>query len=281
MQAFRRHDPVGLALPLVLDSPHSGTHYPADFDHLPPRSVVRQAEDTYVETLYAAAPLTGATLIEALFPRAYIDPNRHISDMDPAVLDEPWPGPIAPSHKTELGIGLIWRLAHGGVPMYARPLSLADVERRIALCYEPYHAAVAAALDERHRRFGAVWHLNCHSMPAVGDVMSDDPGRPRADFVLGDGDRDATTCEPEFTAFVAATLSGMDYSVAINDPYKGVELVRKHGRPAERRHSLQIEINRGLYMDEATLAKTAGFAALQADLARLVEALVDYVRSRS
>jgi N-formylglutamate deformylase len=279
MQAFRRHDPVGLALPLVLDSPHSGTHYPADFDHLPPRSVVRQAEDTYVETLYAAAPGAGATLIEALFPRAYIDPNRHISDMDPAVLDEPWPGPIAPSHKTELGIGLIWRLAHGGVPMYDRPLSLADVERRIALCYEPYHAAVAAALDERHRRFGAVWHLNCHSMPAVGDVMSDDPGRPRADFVLGD--RDATTCEPEFTAFVAATLSGMDYSVAINDPYKGVELVRKHGRPAERRHSLQIEINRRLYMDEAMLTKTSGFAALQADLARLLEALADYVRART
>jgi N-formylglutamate amidohydrolase len=163
--------------------------------------------------------------------------------------------------------------------MYARPLSLADVERRIALCYEPYHAAVAAALDERHRRFGAVWHLNCHSMPAIGDVMSDDPGRPRADFVLGD--RDATTCEAEFTAFVAATLSGMDYSVAINDPYKGVELVRKHGRPAERRHSLQIEINRRLYMDEATLARTAGFAALQEDLARLLEALAEYVRSRS
>ena len=116
-------------------------------------------------------------------------------------------------------------------------------------------------------------------MPAVGDVMSDDPGRPRADFVLGD--REATTCEPEFTAFVAATLSGMDYSVAINDPFKGVELVRKHGRPAERRHSLQIEINRRLYMDETTLAKTAGFAALQADLTRLIEALADYVRARS
>jgi N-formylglutamate amidohydrolase len=279
MPAFRRHDSSGPALPLVLDSPHSGTQYPADFDHLPPRAVVRRAEDTYVETLFAAAPDAGATLIEALFPRAYIDPNRHLSDMDPAVVSEPWPGPLAPSRKTELGIGLVWRLAHGGVPMYARPLSVADVERRIALCYEPYHAAVAAALDERHRRFGAVWHLNCHSMPAVGDVMSDDPGRPRAEFVLGD--RDTTTCEPEFTAFVAATLSGMGYEVAINDPYKGVELVRRHGRPAERRHSLQIEINRRLYMDETNLERNAGFAALQADLARLLEALADYVRART
>jgi N-formylglutamate amidohydrolase len=278
MEAFRRHDPRGPALPLVLDSPHSGTHYPADFDHLPLRALVRQAEDTYVDELFGAAPSAGATLIEALFPRAYIDPNRHVSDMDPAVLDEPWPGPLAPSRKTEQGMGLVWRLARGGVPLYARRLQLADVERRIALYYEPYHAAVTAAIDERHRRFGSVWHLNCHSMPAVGDVMSDDPGRSRAEFVLGD--RDATTCEPEFTAFVATTLSGMGYEVAINDPYKGVELVRKHGRPAERRHSLQIEVNRGLYMNEATLEKNAGFAALQADLARLVEALADYVRAR-
>ncbi len=279
MRAFIRHDPVGPELPLVLDSPHSGTHYPADFDHLPPRAVVRKAEDTHVEALYASAPSLGATLIEALFPRAYIDPNRHVSDLDPAVVEDAWPGPLAPSRKTELGIGLVWRLAQGGVPMYARPLPAAEIERRIALCYEPYHAAVAAALDERHRAFGAVWHVNCHSMPAVGDVMSDDPGRARADFVLGD--RDATTCEPEFTAFVAASLSGMGYDVAVNDPYKGVELVRRHGRPAERRHSLQIEVNRRLYMNEATLERTASFAALQADLARLVEALADYVRARA
>jgi N-formylglutamate amidohydrolase len=279
MQAFIRHDPAGAAVPLVLDSPHSGTHYPADFDHLPPRSVVRKAEDTHVEALFASAPAAGGTLIEALFPRAYIDPNRHVSDLDPAVIDEPWPAPLAPSRKTELGIGLVWRLAQGGQSMYARPLPVAEVERRIALYYEPYHAAVAEALEERHRRFGAVWHLNCHSMPAVGDVMSEDPGHARADFVLGD--RDATTCEPEFTSFVARSLADMGYEVAINDPYKGVELVRKHGRPAERRHSLQIEVNRRLYMDEETLERTAGFAALQADLARLVDALADYVQAKA
>ena len=278
MQALRRHDPVVTPVALVLDSPHSGTEYPADFEHLPPRAVVRQAEDTHVADLYAMAPEFGATLIEALFPRAYIDPNRALSDMDAALLSEPWPGPVSPSHKTELGIGLVWRLAQGGVPMYARPLTVAEVERRIARCYEPYHAAVAAALDERHRQFGAVWHLDCHSMPAVGDVMSDDPGRPRADFVLGD--RDGSTCEPELTAFVASTLSGMGYDVAINDPYKGVELVRRHGRPADRRHSLQVEINRRLYMDERTLARTAGFAALQANLSRMLAAIAAYVRAR-
>ncbi|HSS71809.1 MAG TPA: N-formylglutamate amidohydrolase [Casimicrobiaceae bacterium] len=278
MDVLRRHDPVVAPLPLVLDSPHSGSDYPADFEHLPPREVVRQAEDSYVDELYAMAPEVGATLVEALFPRAYIDPNRSLADIDPALLSGPWPGPLTPSRKTELGIGLVWRLAQGGVPMYARALSVAEVKQRIARCWEPYHAAVAAAIDERHQQFGAVWHVNCHSMPAVGDVMSEDPGRKRAEFVLGD--RDGTTCEPELTAFVATTLRAMGYSVAINDPYKGVELVRRHGRPREHRHSLQVEINRRLYLDEATLVKNEGFPRLQANLRRMLDALADYVRVR-
>ena len=115
-------------------------------------------------------------------------------------------------------------------------------------------------------------------MPAVGDVMADDPGRARADFVLGD--RDGSTCAPAFTSLVAETLAGMGYDVAINDPYKGVELVRKHGRPAEQRHSLQIEINRKLYMNEATLEMTAGFAVLQANLNRLLQSVSTFVREQ-
>ncbi|MGH8714303.1 MAG: N-formylglutamate amidohydrolase [Casimicrobiaceae bacterium] len=278
IDAVRHRAERGDPIPLVLDSPHSGTAYPADFDHAAPRSLVRRAEDTYVDELFAAAPRFGATLIEALFPRAYIDPNRHVADIDTELLADAWPGRVTPSRKTELGIGLVWRLAHGGAPMYARKLTSAEVQRRIESCYQPYHATIAAAIDARHRAFGAVWHLNCHSMPAQGDVMSDDPGRQRADFVLGD--RDATTCGAEFTAFVAATLSAMGYGVAINDPYKGVELVRKFGRPQEARHSLQIEINRGLYMNEETLEKLAGFESLRRDLDRLLGALRDFVLAR-
>lgn len=277
-EVFRRHDPEGEPIPLVLDSPHSGTEYPEDFDHAPSRDIVRQAEDTHVEALYAAAPRIGATLVEALFPRAYIDPNRHSSDIDPALLADPWAGPMTSSRKTELGIGLVWRLAHGGLPMYERKLSSAEVRRRIIDYYLPYHASVAAALDQRHAAFGAVWHINCHSMPAVGDVMSEDPGRARADFVLGD--RDGTTCAAEFTAFVAETLTRLGYEVAINDPYKGVELVRMHGRPAERRHSIQIEINRRLYMDESTLERHAGFATLRSNLEQLLGALRRFVMER-
>ena len=279
--AVSRHDPTGAVAPLVLDSPHSGEQYPPDFDHAAPRAIVRQAEDTHVARLWRGALAHGATLVEAHFPRAWIDPNRSLEDIDPALFAPGvrWPGPVALTRKTELGIGLVWRLAHGGAPMYARALTVEEVERRIDACWRPYHDAVAKAIDERHCAFGAVWHVNCHSMPAVGDVISDDPGRERADVVLGD--RDGTTCEAALTRFVAEAFSSRGYSVAINDPYKGVELVRKHGRPAEGRHSLQIELKRTLYMDEATLAPNAGYARLRDDLTRLAEALAAFVRERT
>ena len=273
---FVRHAPEGSAVALVLDSPHSGEWYPDDFDHAPPRAIVRQAEDTHVARLWRAATTHGATLLEARFPRAYIDANRSLADVDPELLGDAWPEPLAPSRKSAQGIGLVWRLARGGVPMYDRKLSGAEVRARIDRCWRPYHAELAAIVDELHGRFGAVWHLNCHSMPAVGDALSDDPGRERADFVLGD--RDGTTCDPAFTRLVADAVAGYGYSVAVNDPYKGVELVRLHGRPESNRHSLQVEVKRTLYMDEKTLVPHAGYARLADDLVRLARTLADYVR---
>jgi N-formylglutamate deformylase len=275
-EAIRVHEPRAPAVPLVLDSPHSGEHYPDDFDHAPPRAVVRQAEDTYVGRLYASAPMHGAVLLEATFPRAYLDANRALEDIDPALLADGWSTPLAPSHKTAKGIGLVWRVARDGSPMYARKLARREIEARIERCWRPYHAALDCLLDATVAQFGAAWHLNCHSMPAIGDANADDPGRERADFVLGD--RDGTTCAPAFTALVATTLRGLGYAVAVNDPYKGVELVRKHGRPAERRHSLQVEVKRTLYMNEATLEPHPGYARLAADLDRLVAVVAAYAR---
>jgi len=276
---LRVHVPRATVVPLVLDSPHSGEHYPDDFDHAPPRAVVRQAEDTHVGRLYASAPSHGAALLEATFPRAYLDANRSLEDIDPELLADGWERPLAPSGKTAKGIGLVWRVARDGSPMYARKLARREVEARIERCWRPYHAALDALMDETVAAFGAAWHLNCHSMPAIGDANADDPGRERADFVLGD--RDGTTCASQFTGLVAATLRGFGYSVAINDPYKGVELVRRHGRPGEGRHSLQIEVKRTLYMDEATLEPHGGYARLAGDLDRLVAVLAAYVRGET
>jgi N-formylglutamate amidohydrolase len=278
--AFRVIAPTGRHVPLVFDSPHSGHDYPDDFHAAVTVEALRKAEDSYVDELYEAAPAHGATLISALFPRTYIDPNRSLLDIDASLLEAPWPGPAVPGRKTQLGVGLIWRLLDSGEPIYARKLSIDEVKRRIVRYHQPYQRAVKQALDSAHAHFGAVWHVNCHSMPALsGRISEEGPGKPRADFVVGD--RDGTTCSAEFTALVAAELRGLGYDVKLNDPYKGVELVRAFSDPSARRHSLQLEVNRRLYMDERTREKSAGFAGLRANLERLIGALAAYAAQQA
>jgi N-formylglutamate deformylase len=270
-----RRDPQAPELPLVFDSPHSGSHYPDDFRFCCPFDVLRTAEDTYVDELYAAVPEFGGTLIGAVFPRSYLDPNRAVDDLDTALIDGSWPSPLVPSHKTRGGLGLVRRVARTGTPIYDRKLSVAEILARIERCHTPYHRVLDEACDSMYRRFDVVWHINCHSMPSQ---RSGKKGGHCADFVLGD--RDGTTCEPEFTDFVARALRALGYTVRINEIYKGVEIVKRQGRPAERRHSLQIEVDRALYMDQKTLEKTSGFARLQADITCLIEQLKEYASAR-
>lgn len=271
--------PRAAPAPIFFDSPHSGNDYPADFRPAAPMSLIRKAEDAHIDDLYAAASDHGAPLLLALFPRAYLDANRDQKDIDPALLDRPWPGPISPGAKTQEGHGLIWRLVGAkGVPVYDRKLSVDEVSARIERYHAPYHERMRAIIDGLHGMFGAVWHVNCHSMQAVGSATAPDAGKTRADFVLGD--RDGTTCHPEFTDAVADMLRRMGYRVAINDPYKGVELVRRYGHPARRRHSLQIEINRSLYMDEDTLERNDGYARLKIDIERMIGGIAEFARQR-
>lgn len=270
-----RRDPHCEALPLVFDSPHSGSVYPDDFGFVCPLPVLRRAEDAYVDELFAAAPQHGATLIAAAFPRSYLDVNRAADDIDPHLLSTAWPRhlPLRPATR----VGLVRRYAQPGVPIYDRKLHPDEVLERVERFYMPYHRVLDEACDELHGRFGAVWHINCHSMPSTGNRARGHKGE-HGDFVLGD--RDGTTCEPEFTEFVALTLRGMGYEVHVNDGYKGVEIVRRLGRPIERRHSLQIEIDRSLYLDQRTLEKLSHFDQLAADLATLAAALRAFVAAR-
>ncbi|KGD92165.1 N-formylglutamate amidohydrolase [Achromobacter sp. RTa] len=273
------HEPAGQALPLVCDSPHSGERYPEDFGAAASLAQLRQGEDTHVDELWSAAPALGATLIAANFPRVYIDPNRTLQDLDPELLAEPWPEALDPGEKTRLGKGLIWRRMDKATPIYDRKLTLAEVRHRIQAYYQPYHAALSEAIEGVTRRFGAVWHLNLHSMPNDAyERLGRKSEHPLADFVLGD--RDGTTCEPEFIALIEAALRDKGYTVARNDPYKGVQLIAQIGQPALNRHSLQVEIRRPLYMDEATRERNSGFASLQADLSDVLAQVAAYVRAR-
>lgn len=262
---------------LVLDSPHSGTAYPPDFLYACAIATLRSAEDTHVEKLYDFAPARGAHWIEAHFPRSYLDANRNTTEIDVSLFDEPWPGPVETDpkvlSKVRLGKGLVWRTMDDGAPIYARTLSVEEVQARIEKCWKPYHAAVAQAIDAAHQAHGYSLHINCHSMPAMASSHATDfPGEAHADFVVGD--RDGSTASPALSQLVCEHLRALGYNVAYNHPYKGVELVRRYGDPARQRHSLQLEINRKLYMNEETLALLPGFESLKTTLRGLVDRLL-------
>ncbi len=262
---------------LVLDSPHSGTLYPADFLFSCDGLLLRRVEDTHVEKLYDFANSLGVHWVEAMFPRSYLDTNRNTTEIDESLLDSPWLGAIETDakimSKVRLGKGLIWRTLDDGSPIYNRKLAVAEVKTRIAHCWQPYHAAVASSIDAAHAAHGFSVHVNCHSMPAIASRNATDfPGQAHADFVVGD--RDGTTAHPALSQMVCAFLKNLGYGVAYNHPYKGVELVRRYSNPKAQRHSIQLEINRKLYMNEETLEIGPGFAQLKAHLQLLVELLL-------
>lgn len=263
-----RNDPTGTRLPVVFDSPHSGREYPEDFQFVCSLLALRRAEDAFVEELYAAGPEFGATLLHALFPRSYIDVNRAIDDIDPEVVEN-WTGRARPTERSAAGYGLIRRLCRLDEPLYDGRLSASIVMDRINRYYHPYHFQLARVIDELWTRFGSVWHVDVHSMPSRGRV---------ADFVIGD--LDGTTADRAFVDLVAAHLGGLGYRVAINDPFKGVELIRRYSDPSRGRHSIQLEINRALFMDEDTLEKRSSFDSVRRDVTSLIRAIGAFAEDR-
>lgn len=265
-------------LPIVFDSPHSGIALPDDFGTIAPREAILTSWDAFVDELWSGVPAHGGVLIGAHFPRAYIDPNRAITDIDADLLAEPWPEPLVPEPYTLRGMGLIRRYALPGVPLYDRKLSIAEVRHRIDAYYRPYRAALQDAADAAYAQHGALWHVNCHSMKSRGNAMNVDAGQARPDLVISD--RRGTTSDPAFTQWAANHFTAAGYRVQVNEPYQGGDLLRAVSDPARRRHSIQIELNRARYMDETAFAKHAGFDALKRDLDAFAQALAAYVRAQ-
>ena len=282
---FVRHDPLevieprGEPLPILFDSPHSGTLYPDDFGHAVDPFLLRGGEDRFVDDLIVDAPSHGITVMRALFARTYIDPNRPVADLDPDILADDWPDPVEAGLHSGRGVGLIFRLIGEAVPIYRRRLSRAEVDHRIETYWRRYHECLDDRLSGMIARHGVAWHVNWHSMLPVGNALSPDPGRKRSDFTLGD--LHGKGCAGEFTAFVAETLRDLGYSVSINDPYAGTYIVERYGRPGEGRHTLQVEINRALYMDLATLEPGPGMPVLRRSIAAFSARLAAWANEHS
>jgi N-formylglutamate deformylase len=275
---FSRRDPDAASqLPVVFDIPRSGREYPADFDADIGFGDLHSSVSKHLDTLYSAAPEHGATWLYARFPNVYIDANRHELDVDPQMLEGEWPEPLEPSDKSRAGIGLIPLVVRGTKKIYVRPkLTVAEVRRRIEGYYRPYHDELARILQGFREQYGAAYHLSCHSMGSCIPAPAERAGQLRSDFDLGD--RRGTTADPAFTEFVRETLAGMGYQVTLNTYFAGAECVRRHAAPSEGVHSLQIEMRRNLYMDEATGTVNAGFEQVREHMTQLAAAVSEYAR---
>ena len=275
--AIKIRAPAEQRVPLVFSSPHSGRGYPADFlaaSRLDAKAI-RRSEDSFVDELFAYVPHHGAPLLKALFPRAFVDPNREPYELDPAMFTGPLPSYVnRHSPRVAAGLGTIARVVANGSEIYSCKLDFDEARARIERCYRPYHDALEGLITQTRTRFGTCVLIDCHSMPSIGEPMENDARRRRqVDFILGDAH--GQTCAHPLTLLVEETLRGMGYLVVRNTPYSGGFITRNYGRPQHGVHALQIEINRALYMDEKTFERTEGLQKIVEDMNLLAACLVE------
>ncbi|MEE2995852.1 MAG: N-formylglutamate amidohydrolase [Pseudomonadota bacterium] len=271
---FKIHHPVSQTVPLVFASPHSGCEYPEDFvagSRLDPLSL-RRSEDGFVDDLFNAAPEYGAPLLRATFPRAFVDANREPFELDQRMFSDSLPDYVnTESSRVAAGLGTIARVVSNGQDIYPRKLTFAEAEARINSYYRPYHKALKTLIHDTRKNFGHCVVVDCHSMPSIGGPLDPDVGHGRADFVVGDCF--GSTCAPYITDAIERTIASFGYVVGRNKPFAGGFTTRHYGQPRDHVHTVQIEINRALYMNEVKIEKNAGFERVMAQMTDVIAAL--------
>jgi len=271
---FVQIDPRAPATPLVHASPHSGRLYPEALLSASAldASAIRRSEDAHVDELLYGAVQSGGPLLLARYARAYVDLNRAPYELDPAMFEDELP-PFAQGHvvgrtaRAAAGLGSIARVVGEGQEIYRRKLTFAEARERIEAVHTPYHKALERLLVGARARHGAALLIDWHSMPsgAAG------PGRRAPDVVLGD--RFGAACAPAAVRWLEREFEARGYIVARNTPYAGGWTTARYGQPARGFHAVQVELNRALYLDEATLEPLPGFAALRRDLDGVLAAI--------
>jgi N-formylglutamate deformylase len=262
---FRLDRPVRQTVPFLFASPHSGRSYPAGLLERTrlDATTLRRSEDAFVDELFAGALGLGAPLLAAHFPRAFLDVNRGIAELDAGMFDGALEVPVdAPSPRVAAGLGVIPRIVRDGAEIYRGKLARGEADARLNQLYKPYHRALAGLMAETHARFGAAVLIDCHSMPSALSVP---------DIVLGD--RYGASATPQLTARAEAAFAREGFSVARNTPYAGGHTTVLYGKVAAGCHALQVEINRALYLDEDKIAKKTSFESVRARLTRVMEFL--------
>ncbi len=269
--AFEILEPQACRAPALFNSPHSGSTYPHEFITMSRLDIgtLRRSEDSFVDELMAGVVANGYPLMRAHFPRCYVDVNREPYELDPRMFEGRLPSfANTRSMRVAGGLGTVARVVGDAQEIYDRRFPVDDALVRIEALYKPYHRALRKLFTRLHRDFGAAMLIDCHSMPSTAGHKDE---RPRPEFVLGD--RYGTSCVGVVAETVEQTLRSLGYTVSRNKPYAGGFITEHYGNPAVGLHSIQLEINRGLYMDEKRYERTPGFNRLAADLVTLAKRL--------
>ena len=272
VEPFDIRRPAEQRVPFVFNSPHSGRYYPERFLRMSrlDANAIRRSEDSFVEELFGGAVSLGAPLLSANFPRAYLDVNREPWELDPRMFADPVPSfANIRSARVAGGLGTVPKLVGEGLDIYPHRLPVSEALGRIETCYKPYHDALKRLLTRTHARFGFAVLIDCHSMPA--SVRIGESGM-RPDFIVGD--RFGVSASSSLSEAAIGLLISMGYTVAHNKADAGGFITEHYGRPARGLHALQIEVNRGLYMNERTFQKSPAFDALADDIGRFSANLI-------
>ena len=263
--------------PLVLSSPHSGEIYPPSLlkQVRLQQSQLRCLEDGRVDRLFGSATEVGAPLLRARFARAYVDPNREAFELDAELFEGPLPAYVnAGSVKARAGLGTIPSRI-GGKPIYRARLDFGEAERRIRLAYWPYHRSLQSLLLQAH---GAVRRGSAAGLPLDAELRRQRRGRRRRRL------RARRPLRPQLRARIVARaealLRGQGFRVARNRPYAGGHITARYGRPETGVHALQIEVRRGLFMEERTRQPYRAVPELERVLRELLAELASFVIER-
>lgn len=269
--SYRVYHPAQRSGAVVFAAPHSGRDYCRDLmsKTVLDSHAIRSSEDAFVDELFASVPACGCPLLVAQKPRAYLDLNRGPEELDPALIDGIGKRHLNP--RISSGLGVIPRVVANGRAIYTGKLSLRDAEARIRDHWHPYHAKLQGLLDETRSVFGRAILLDLHSMPHEAIENTGRTRTPFPDIVLGD--RFGAACDGEITDQVEEAFRAAGFRVARNTPFAGAYVTQRYGRPSRNQHALQIEIDRSLYMDEASICPNENFNAVQRGLMSVVKAI--------
>ncbi len=260
-------------IPFVFSSPHSGCYYPKSFLEATQLDShqIRQSEDAYVDYLFSDVVDNGATLIRANFPRAFSDVNREPYEFDPYMFDCKLPSYInSDSKRATGGIGTIPRIVGKSQEIYNQPLNLNEALNRIENLYQPFHLTLHNILESTHDKFGYVVLFDCHSMPSS---FPDNTKINRPDLILGD--RFGRSCSKNLTEFTEEIFRSFGYSVGRNNPFAGGYITEKYGSPDRGFYSIQIELNRDLYLNGSDFTLTLNAKNIKCNFAKFAKLIAE------